>query len=33
VIRRVFPMFRLTLDGLTEAIQHLLRGGTARLAR
>jgi uncharacterized protein with von Willebrand factor type A (vWA) domain len=27
VIRNVFPMFRLTLDGLTGAIQHLLRGG------
>jgi uncharacterized protein with von Willebrand factor type A (vWA) domain len=33
VIRRVFPMFRLTLDGLTEAIQHLLRGGPSRVAR
>ena len=27
VIRQVFPMFRLTLDGLTAGIQHLLRGG------
>src|SRR3954469_1424389 len=29
VIRKVFPMYRLTLDGLTAAIQHLLRGGLA----
>lgn len=28
VIGRVFPMFRLTLDGLHEAIQHLMKGGS-----
>jgi uncharacterized protein with von Willebrand factor type A (vWA) domain len=33
LIGRVFPMFRLTLDGLTEAIQHLLRGGAVRVVR
>ena len=27
VIRRVFPMYRLTQDGLLEAVQHLMRGG------
>src|SRR4051812_33439055 len=27
VIRRVFPMFRLTQDGLLEAVQRLMRGG------
>ena len=30
VIRRVFPMYRLTLDGLTEAIAQLVRGGARR---
>lgn len=30
VIRRVFPMYRLTLDGLSEAVAHLVRGGAAR---
>jgi len=25
-IRRLFPMYRLTLDGLSEAVQHLTRG-------
>jgi uncharacterized protein with von Willebrand factor type A (vWA) domain len=30
VIGRVFPMFRLTLDGLAEAVQHLMRGGARR---
>jgi uncharacterized protein len=27
VIGRVFPMFRLTIDGLGEAVQHLIKGG------
>ncbi len=27
VIRRVFPMYRMTQDGLLEAVQHLMRGG------
>lgn len=27
IIRRVFPMFRLSQDGLLEAVQHLMRGG------
>lgn len=27
VIRRVFPMYRLTQDGLLEAVQRLMRGG------
>src|SRR5438270_770373 len=26
-IRRVFPMYRLTQDGLLEAVHHLMRGG------
>jgi uncharacterized protein with von Willebrand factor type A (vWA) domain len=30
VIRRVFPMYRLTQDGLLEAVQHLMRGGSRR---
>ena len=30
VIRRVFPMYRLTQDGLLEAVQHLMRGGARR---
>ena len=30
VIRRIFPMYRLTLDGLTDAVAHLLRGGARR---
>ncbi len=30
LIRRVFPMYRLTLDGLTEAIAQLVRGGGRR---
>jgi uncharacterized protein with von Willebrand factor type A (vWA) domain len=30
VIRRVFPMYRLTLDGLSEAVAHLVRGGARR---
>jgi uncharacterized protein with von Willebrand factor type A (vWA) domain len=28
IIRRVFPMYRLTQDGLLEAVQHLMRGGS-----
>jgi uncharacterized protein len=27
IIRRVFPMYRLTQDGLLEAVHHLMRGG------
>jgi uncharacterized protein with von Willebrand factor type A (vWA) domain len=27
IIRRVFPMYPLTLEGLGEAIDHLTRGG------
>jgi uncharacterized protein with von Willebrand factor type A (vWA) domain len=30
VIRRVFPMYRLTQDGLLQAVQHLMAGGTRR---
>src|SRR6267142_426321 len=30
VIRRVFPMYRLTQDGLLQAVQHLMRGGARR---
>ena len=30
IIARVFPMHRLTLDGLTEAIGQLMRGGARR---
>jgi uncharacterized protein with von Willebrand factor type A (vWA) domain len=30
VIRRIFPMYRLTQDGLLEAVQHLMRGGARR---
>ena len=30
VIARVFPMYRLTLDGLTEAVHHLMKGGARR---
>ena len=30
VIRRVFPMFRLSQDGLLEAVHHLMRGGARR---
>ncbi|HEX9577007.1 MAG TPA: VWA domain-containing protein [Myxococcales bacterium] len=30
VIRRVFPMYRLTQDGLLEAVHHLMRGGARR---
>ena len=30
IIRRIFPMYRLTLDGLLAAVQHLMRGGTRR---
>jgi len=30
VIRKVFPMFRLSQDGLLEAVQHLMRGGARR---
>jgi len=30
MIRRVFPMFRLSQDGLLEAVHHLMRGGTRR---
>ena len=26
-IRRIFPMYRMTQDGLMEAVQHLMRGG------
>jgi uncharacterized protein with von Willebrand factor type A (vWA) domain len=29
-IRRIFPMYRLTQDGLLEAVQHLMRGGLRR---
>jgi uncharacterized protein with von Willebrand factor type A (vWA) domain len=29
-IRRIFPMYRLTLDGLTEAVAKLAGGGTRR---
>jgi uncharacterized protein len=29
-IRGIFPMFRLTQDGLLEAVQHLMRGGSRR---
>lgn len=31
-IRRIFPMFHLTLDGLSEAIRHLSRGARYRRA-
>ncbi|HZX97577.1 MAG TPA: VWA domain-containing protein [Myxococcales bacterium] len=27
IIRRVFPMYRMTQDGLLEAVHHLMRGG------
>jgi len=27
VIRRIFPMYRLTQDGLLEAVHHLMKGG------
>jgi uncharacterized protein len=30
IIRRLFPMYRLTQDGLLEAVQQLMRGGTRR---
>jgi len=30
VIQRVFPMYRLTQDGLLEAVHHLMRGGARR---
>jgi uncharacterized protein with von Willebrand factor type A (vWA) domain len=30
IIRRVFPMYRLTQDGLLEAVHHLMRGGARR---
>jgi uncharacterized protein len=30
VIGRVFPMYRLTVDGLTEAVHHLMKGGARR---
>jgi uncharacterized protein with von Willebrand factor type A (vWA) domain len=30
VIRRVFPMYRMTQDGLLEAVHHLMRGGARR---
>lgn len=30
MIGQIFPMFRLSLDGLGEAVQHLMRGGTKR---
>ena len=30
VIRKVFPMYRLTQDGLLEAVHHLMRGGARR---
>lgn len=30
VIRRVFPMYRLSQDGLLEAVHHLMRGGARR---
>jgi uncharacterized protein with von Willebrand factor type A (vWA) domain len=30
VIRRVFPMYRLTQDGLLEAVQQLMHGGARR---
>jgi hypothetical protein len=29
-IRHIFPMYRLTQDGLLEAVQHLMRGGSRR---
>jgi uncharacterized protein len=29
-IRNIFPMYRLTQDGLLEAVQHLMRGGLRR---
>src|SRR6184192_3540847 len=30
IVRRVFPMYRLTQDGLLEAVHHLMRGGARR---
>jgi uncharacterized protein with von Willebrand factor type A (vWA) domain len=30
VIRRVFPMYRLSQDGLLQAVHHLMRGGARR---
>jgi uncharacterized protein len=30
VIRRIFPMYRLSQDGLLEAVHHLMRGGARR---
>jgi len=30
VIARIFPMFRLSLDGLGEAVKHLMKGGARR---
>jgi uncharacterized protein with von Willebrand factor type A (vWA) domain len=30
IIRRVFPMYRLSQDGLLQAVHHLLRGGARR---
>ena len=30
IIRRVVPMYRLTLDGLAEAVQSLMKGGARR---
>ena len=29
-ISKVFPMYTLTLDGLSEAVRHLARGATVR---
>jgi len=33
MIGRVYPMYRLTLDGLTAAIQRLLRGAATLRGR
>jgi uncharacterized protein with von Willebrand factor type A (vWA) domain len=30
IIRRVFPMYRLSQDGLLQAVHHLMRGGARR---
>ena len=32
IVRQVFPMFPLTLEGLGEAVTHLVRGKGARRA-
>jgi uncharacterized protein with von Willebrand factor type A (vWA) domain len=29
-IKKIFPMYRLTQDGLLEAVQHLMKGGSRR---